>query len=126
MAGKSQNDPDATQTASDDQEAAERDQEAGTGPREEPQEEESGTAAADPQETSAPDRPETVTLAGEKGQPSPDTLANLAWAYKVQVRRLYAANRETIEEAAQDHGYADSDGGRHLFAGTVLAIPYEE
>lgn len=54
-----------------------------------------------------------------------DTLAAIAKRHKVQGGRirLYTVNRVAIERAAHQHGKKSSQGGKLLFAGTVLVLP---
>lgn len=55
-----------------------------------------------------------------------DTLWGIAEQYygdASEWRRIYDANRQTIEDAAQQHGRVSSDHGHWIFPGTQLVIP---
>ncbi|MFE9003136.1 LysM peptidoglycan-binding domain-containing protein [Streptomyces sp. NPDC007875] len=55
-----------------------------------------------------------------------DTLSGIAqqeYGDASQWKRIYNANRQTIEQAAQDHGLPSSDHGHWIFPGIQLVIP---
>ncbi|WP_405536955.1 LysM peptidoglycan-binding domain-containing protein [Streptomyces antimycoticus] len=55
-----------------------------------------------------------------------DTLSGIAqreYGDASEWTRIYDANRQTIEQAAQDHGLSSSDHGHWIFPGTQLVIP---
>ncbi|MEH0517327.1 cutinase family protein [Streptomyces sp. B21-079] len=55
-----------------------------------------------------------------------DTLWDLAvkaYGDGAKWQAIYAANRDAIEQAAREHGYASSDGGNLIFPGSSLVIP---
>lgn len=55
-----------------------------------------------------------------------DTLTGIAqqeYGDASEWRRIYDANRQTIEQAAQDHGRSSSNHGHWIFPGTQLVIP---
>lgn len=73
--------------------------------------------------TDAPDTGETAhSYTVTKG----DTLSGIAeeeYGDASEWRKIYDANRQTIEQAARDHGRSSSDHGHWIFPGTQLVIP---